>query len=57
MDESMYKLVVGYVTFDNISEAETLENPYELIDELRNEFTDLMDVTTESESRVWLQSF
>ena len=56
MDESMYKLVVGYVTFDNISEAETLENPYELIDELRNEFTDLMDVTTESESRVWLQS-
>lgn len=56
MDESMYKLVVGYVTFDNISENETLENPYELIDELRNEFTDLMDVTTESESRVWLQS-
>ena len=56
MDESMYKLVVGYVTFDNISEAETLEDPYELIGELRSEFTDLMDVTTESESRVWLQS-
>ena len=56
MDESMYKLVVGYVTFDNISEAETLEDPYELIGELRSEFTDLMDATTESESRVWLQS-
>ena len=56
MDESMYKLVVGYVTFDNISEEDTLENPYELIDELRSEFTDLMDVTAEGESRVWLQS-
>ncbi len=56
MDESMYKLVVGYVTFDNISENEMLENPYELIDELRSEFTDLMDVTAEGESRVWLQS-
>ena len=56
MDESMYKLVVGYVTFDNISEEDTLKNPYDLIDELRSEFTDLMDVTAEGESRVWLQS-
>jgi len=56
MDESMYKLVVGYVTFDNISEAEKLENPYVLIEDLRNEFTKLMDVTTDSESRVWLES-
>lgn len=56
MDESMYKLVVGYVTFDNISEDEKLENPYELLGDLRSEFTDLMDVTTDSESRVWLAS-
>lgn len=56
MDESMYKLVVGYVTLDNISEAEKLENPYVLIEDLRNEFTKLMDVTTDSESRVWLES-
>ncbi|HJC42472.1 MAG TPA: histidine kinase [Candidatus Mediterraneibacter gallistercoris] len=56
MDESMYKLVVGYVTFDNISEEDTLENPYDLIEELRGEFTNLMDVTAEGESRVWLQS-
>lgn len=56
MDESMYKLVVGYVTFDNISEEETLENPYELIQELRGAFGDLIDVTAEGESRVWLRS-
>lgn len=56
MDESMYKLVVGYVTFDNISDDEKLENPYVLIEDLRNEFTKLMDVTTDSESRVWLES-
>ena len=56
MDESMYKLVVGYVTFDNISEDEKLENPYVLIEDLRSEFTKLIDVTTDSESRVWLES-
>ncbi len=56
MDESLYKLVVGYVTFDNIDEDESLKDPYILIDELRNEFTRLMDITTESESKVWLKS-
>ena len=56
MDESLYKLVVGYVTFDNISEDETLKDPYAMIGELRSEFTKLMDSTTETESRFWLQS-
>lgn len=56
MDESLYKLVVGYVTFDNISEKDTLKDPYVMIDELRSEFTKLMDITTEAESRVWLES-
>ncbi|HJA32815.1 MAG TPA: sensor histidine kinase [Candidatus Mediterraneibacter merdigallinarum] len=56
MDESMYKIVVGYVTFDNISEDEKLEDPYILINDLRSEFTQLVDVTTDSESRVWLES-
>ncbi len=56
MDESIYKLVVGYVSFDNIHEDETLEDPYLLIDELRKEFTNLMGITTDRESRVWLQS-
>jgi len=56
MDESLYKLVVGYVTFDNISEKDTLKDPYVMIDELRSEFTKLMDITTEEESRLWLES-
>ena len=56
MDESIYKLVVGYVSFDNIHEDVTLKNPYSLIDELRAEFTNLMGITTDRESRVWLQS-
>lgn len=56
MDESMYKLVVGYVTFDNISEYETLKDPYMLIGELRDEFSKLLDVSVEGESRLWLQS-
>ena len=56
MDESLYKLVVGYVTFDNISEDNTLKDPYVLIDGLRSEFTKLMAITTESESKIWLRS-
>lgn len=56
MDESLYKLVVGYVTFDNIAEEETLKDPYILIGELRSEFTELKDITTGTESRLWLES-
>ncbi len=56
MDESLYKLVVGYVTFDTISGDTTLKDPYVLIAELRSEFSKLMDITTESESKLWLQS-
>ena len=56
MDESLYKIVVGYVTFDSICEDTTLKDPYVLIEELRNEFTKLMDITTETESKLWLQS-
>lgn len=56
MDESLYKLVVGYVTFDNISKDDTLKDPYVLISELRGEFSELMDITTEVESKMWLQS-
>lgn len=56
MDESLYKLVVGYVTFDNISENETLKDPYLLINELREAFMDLKDITMETESRMWLET-
>ena len=56
MDESLYKLVVGYVSFENISDKENLEDPYQLIDELRSEFSNLLNITTDPESRVWLRS-
>ena len=56
MDESLYKLVVGYVDYENISEDGTLKDPYVLIEELRGEFTTLKDYTTETESRMWLES-
>lgn len=56
MDESLYKLVVGYVTLDNIESDKSLKNPYVLIEELRSEFTRLTEITTESESKLWLES-
>lgn len=56
MDESLYKLVVGYIAFDDISQDESLKDPYVMIDELRSEFGKLMNITTDAESRVWLQS-
>lgn len=56
MDESLYKLVVGYVDFDTIAEDDTLRDPYDLMNELREEFTRLMNSTAEAESRVWIQS-
>ena len=34
MDESLYKLTVGYVTFDSIDEDESLKNPYSMINEI-----------------------
>lgn len=56
MYESLYKLVVGYVTLDTIETDKSLKNPYTLIDELRSEFTRLTAITTESESKLWLES-
>lgn len=56
MDESIYKLVVGAVTFDTIEEDDTLESPYVLIDELSTEFGELAKITTDKESRMWLLS-
>lgn len=56
MDESLYKLVVSSVTFDTIDEDGTLKNPYTLIEGLRTEGNNLLSMTTDRESRIWLQS-
>lgn len=55
MDESLYKLVVGAVTFDTVGSDGSLVDPYVLLHELRNEFGNLMSITTDGESRVRLQ--
>ncbi len=55
MDESLYKLVVGPVTFETIGEDDSLKDPYVLLDELRTEVGGLMRITTDEESRAWLQ--
>ena len=56
MDESLYKLVVSNVTFDTIEEDGTLKDPYKLIEELREGSNNLLAMTTDRESRIWLQS-
>lgn len=55
MDESLYKLVVGAVTFENISGDSSLENPYKVIGELREDFGFLIQITMDKESKSWLQ--
>ena len=50
MDESLYKVVVGYVSMDNIANDETL------IRNLKKSCTGLRDVTSDYESRMWLDS-
>ncbi len=56
LDEGIYKLAVGYTSFDSIRDDGSLEDPYALIGELRADFTDLMAITTDRQSRVWLES-
>lgn len=56
MDESLYKLVVSNVTFDTIEEDGTFKDPYKLIEELREGSNNLLAMTTDRESRIWLQS-
>ena len=55
MDESLYKLVVGAVTFDTVGSDGSLADPYVLLDELRGEFNNLMSITMDGDSRVRLQ--
>ncbi len=46
MDESLYKLVVGYIDYEHIGDDPSLQDPYQMIGELKTEFTKLRDVTT-----------
>ena len=55
MDESTYKIVVGAVDYDT-EDGGSIQNPYELMQDLRDEFLPLLQITTDRDSRKWLQS-
>ncbi len=56
MDESLYKLVVRGKSFEESEEELDIADPYTLIDELRSDFSLLVDITTDEDSRQWLNS-
>ena len=56
MDESMYKIVVEAVTFDEIAdENNELINPYTLIEDARENFTNLKEITSSRDSLDWIK--
>jgi len=54
MDESTYKHVASSEAFDVLGANDT--NPYDFIHDLRRNFTKLERITTDSQSRAWLQT-
>lgn len=56
IDESLYKLVVGYTTFEDIDNDKELKNPYTLIDELKKDFSELKKDMTDINSHMWMDS-
>lgn len=56
MDESLYKIVVGYVSIDTIAQDQMLKNPYTMLKSLRTSCEQLQDMTSDYESRLWLDS-
>ena len=55
MDESMYKIVVEAETFNSIDDNSDLKNPYKLMDDARNSFTNLQKITSSRESLDWIK--
>lgn len=56
LDESIYRLVAGSITLDNIDADDSVKDPYELVNKLRKDFSALVKIATDRESRLWLQS-
>ena len=52
MDESVYRIIVGRDEFGSGQEDE----PYKLVDEIRADFSKLTKITTEVNSRTWLDT-
>ena len=55
MDESLYKIVVGHVNFETIDKDDSLVNPYEMIEKLKNDI-DRLQTRNDSNSSIWLTS-
>lgn len=55
MDESMYKIVVEAVTFEEIDENNDLFNPYTLIEDAKENFTNLKEITSSRDSLDWIK--
>ena len=55
MDESMYKIVVEAETFESIDINNDLINPYQLIEDARENFTNLQEITSSRESLDWIK--
>lgn len=55
MDESMYKIVVESETFESIDKNNDLKNPYKLIQDARENFTNLQKITSSRESLDWIK--
>lgn len=56
LDESIYRLVAGSITLDDMESDDQVKDPYELVQKLREDFRALVKITTDRESRLWLQS-
>lgn len=56
LDESIYRLVAGSITFDGIGSDTSVQDPYALVETLREDFSALVRITSDRESRLWLQS-
>lgn len=55
MDENLYLMVARNLTASELAEQEDGSNPYTLIQELRLSCKELMKITNDSHSRVWLR--
>lgn len=54
IDESLYRMVARDLTVKQLSSSEEIKNPYEVIDELKEDANSLITITVDSESKSWL---
>lgn len=56
LDESIYKLVVSGLPMEEALKDDSMVDPYDQIRELREDFSRLKGITTDTHSRQWLDS-